>query len=764
MPDTTKQGDQAITEDLKPKSETPDQAKTEATAGLKDQTKSVVDYYQARKNGMRDKSTFEYLGPQPQIVDDSKGNVKGSEGKKDAATTDLKPGETKPAEASKPVDQLDRSKPADQTDPSRAADHSQEPGLADKAKSLFQDVPSDAVLGSARVMGSQQNIDYDKDFHITKVTSADGKTSEMKYDSKGDLNEVKLPDGNTWKKDKEGWNQFDKNGKQIKHMDGTINVTDEGDVVGLEKGQIYWRQNHDGSSTVTNKDHSIVTKDTDGNPTEVIYPDGKRTEVHYNTKGEPLTIKKDGATYVQESGKWFKEDEHGNRVQEMNGKMTVDKNGDVSFIDKDKGTITKHTDGSTERKRSDGSEMVTDINDRVTKLKYPNGNTNEIEYDKNGDPTKIKGGAGDEWVKQGNRWSHKDEHGKEIDHLDGCINVTRSGDIVAVGKDGTFLKQDARGGFTETQKDKSIVSKDSDGYVTDVVYPNGKHTEVSYDDLHNPTSVKMDGEGRYDKNPDGTWTKYDENGKELKQINGDFKVGENGDVTLKDNDKGGEITRHTDGSTERHRADGSVTISDANDRPVKDVYPNGSSNEFKYDKDGNAIGMRDQDGNVWRKEGENNWNRYDKSGKRIAHFDGQVNVTKEGDIVAAGKDGREFHRKNHDGTNSISNDDQSITTKDDKGRVVEVTYPDAKQNGFAYDEKGQLNQIDANDGSHWNKENGKWVHYDRNDKQVGNFDGDIKTDADGNITVTNKDGNIVMSKLRDGRTQKSKDANVPDGI
>ena len=105
-----------------------------------------------------------------------------------------------------------------------------------------------------------------------------------------------------------------------------------------------------------------------------------------------------------------------------------------------------------------------------------------------------------------------------------------------------------------------------------------------------------------------------------------------------------------------------------------------------------------------------------QSGKRIADFDEQVNVTKEGDIVAAGKDGREFHRKNHDGTNSVSNDDQSISTKDDKGRVVEVTYPDAKQNGFGYDEKGQLSQIDANDGSHWNKENGKWVHYDRNDR------------------------------------------------
>ena len=51
---------------------TPDAAIEEAKEGKQDLSKSVSDYYQARKDGLRDKFTQENLPPQPEFFDSAK--------------------------------------------------------------------------------------------------------------------------------------------------------------------------------------------------------------------------------------------------------------------------------------------------------------------------------------------------------------------------------------------------------------------------------------------------------------------------------------------------------------------------------------------------------------------------------------------------------------------------------------------------------------------------------------------------------------------
>src|SRR6185369_4470642 len=151
---------------------------------------------------------------------------------------------------------------------------------------------------------------------------------------------------------------------------------------------------------------------------------------------------------------------------------------------------------------------------------------------------------------------------------------------------------------------------------------------------------------------------------------------------------------------------------DPKGQPTHVKYPDGKTNDFSYDKDGNPTQIKDQDGNTWKKHGDS-WDRTDKNGKNIGHLDGQTTVTKDGDIIGVGRDGV-YKRKNHDGSVEQLNDDKSITTTDHKGQVTNVQYPDGKTNEVGYDAEGKTAQIRTNDGSVWIKQGDHWDHYDKN--------------------------------------------------
>lgn len=397
-----------------------------------------------------------------------------------------------------------------------------------------------------------------------------------------------------------------------------------------------------------------LARNPDGDVTEVVYPDGRRSEIKYGADRQPSEVTtRLGNTYKKnEDGTWNLYDKDG-KLESENVKLDikVSHDGDIKMSAMEgKSTRTVHPDGTEHRQRPDGAEITTDINNRPIEIRQPKGDSNRVEYDSKGDPTRITDQDGNSWTKQGDKWTQRDKDGKQIDSLDGRIHVTEEGDIVRVGNDGkSYWRTNADGSGTETTKDRAIISRDPEGKVNEVIYPDGTRTEIKYDEK-GPLELKTKSGSTWSRNPDGTWNQTDENGKPGIQ-NGemDVKVNDKGEVSFVTKDGLESFTRKPDGSSHHQSRDGYEISKDDQDRPTEIRYPNGTTNRIEYDKAGDPSRITDQNGNSWVKDGDK-WTQRDKNGKQIDSLDGRIHVTKEGDIVGVGNDGQTYWRQNLDGS------------------------------------------------------------------------------------------------------------------
>ncbi len=483
MGDNRKIGDNNMSEKSDSKVAVADAARSESNKGMEDHSNGVKDYYQARKGGLRDAQTKEYLPPQP---------------------------------------------------------------------TFYDSVAVQKVDGN-----NNGSIERDASNRPTEITYPDGSKNKIVYGNDGSPKEVDARDGSTYKKENGQWNRYDQNGKQLECEIGDIQTTKEGDICATRKdGSIDAVKHADGSTTEYGTDqHSQITRDADGNPTSITYPDGSTNKVKYDSDGNPSELKaRDGSTWKKEGDDWNRY-KNGKKVDDEVGGFQVSKEGDIVSMRKD-GSVDaiKHADGSTTEYGNDKNSQITrDIDGRPTSITYPDGSTNKVHYDANGKEDQIDNRDGSTWKKENGEWNrYKD--GKKVDDEVGDINVSKDGDIVASRKDGSVdAIKHPDGSTTEYGNDKhSQITKDINGNPTSITYPDGTTNKVTYGADGNPSELKiMDGSSW--KKEDGKWNRYDQQNKKVESSDGDFKVSKNGDLIAVNKDGSVSEVLHPDGSSENQQ-------------------------------------------------------------------------------------------------------------------------------------------------------------------------------------------------------------------
>jgi len=302
MADNTDVGDKTLDKTSESKAGDAGAAQTEASGGMKDLSDNTKSYYEARKGGMRDKDTQEHLGAQPQFFDSSLAtNQSGPPGDKGSAdkgadgngSPDKGAGDSKSDIASMATNQM--GKPGDTA----------EDGAKPEEKSAIVRDDQDRV----------KHIDY-----------PDGTTADVKYGADNKASEIKSLDG-TWKNEKDGWNCYDDKNKKTNHLDGDMQVNEQGDIIAKQKN---------GYTETYSPDGTLVKEGFGDKHKETLYGDGRwMTE---DAKGDRAYYQKDGTKTVYGDDKTTVT--HPDRsVSEMypDGRVkTTDENGKVSEYHPDK--------------------------------------------------------------------------------------------------------------------------------------------------------------------------------------------------------------------------------------------------------------------------------------------------------------------------------------------------------------------------------------------------------------------------------------------
>lgn len=348
----------------------------EAQAGSEQQTQDVKDYYEARRNGLRDKHTSEIFGKQPAFYDSSA---------------------------------------------QESADYK----------------TADAALNQ-RIAGqdkSEDKIKRNNNQDVSEVKYPDGSKTSVKYDDSGNPKEVKLAEDRTWKKTGDHWERYDAKGRSVETFDGDISVSKEGDVTAITKdGKSAHIKHPDGAETDIDGE-SQTTVDKDGKLRSVTRPNGHTAKMDYDQNGSLKEIQLPDKSFKKEDGVWNEYDQQGKKVGKFDGDFATTKDGDVAVINKDNSTDVYHRDGSNTNIGADKSQVVTGPNGEVTSVTYPNGATNKIQYDADGFPKQIDSSNGSTLVKDGDHWTEY-KNGKKVGQVDAEFEVRDDGSIVSADSKG----------------------------------------------------------------------------------------------------------------------------------------------------------------------------------------------------------------------------------------------------------------------------------------------------------------------------------------
>ncbi len=313
-------------------------AHKEAEAGMKDLSDGTKSYYEARKGGLRDKSTMEYFGNKPTFFDSNM-----------AANQMGKPGD----------------------------------GEAEKVE------PHKYV-----------NCDRNDDDTVKSIKYPDGSKIDIKYDEHKQANEIKDKDG-TWKKDKDGWNHYDEHNKKNMHLNGDVKVDNDGEITFKEKNGYTEKYSPDGTiaksgfqdgHTETSKDGRTLIEDKNGNK-NLINPD--RSEVRTDAEGHVSSVKHpDGKTtsYKWENGKLSEIHNPDGSTMKNEGEYWAKYKGDQFQGVRDKSDYDVAPNGDLTRTAKDGSQTEVTHPDNSRELKYQNGA--EVDYDRNGHVERTVTAAG----------------------------------------------------------------------------------------------------------------------------------------------------------------------------------------------------------------------------------------------------------------------------------------------------------------------------------------------------------------------------------
>jgi len=176
---------------------------------------------------------------------------------------------------------------------------------------------------------------------------------------------------------------------------------------------------------------------------------------------------------------------------------------------------------------------------------------------------------------------------------------------------------------------------------------------------------------------------------------------------------------------------GKVTARDERGNPTVIVDSRGGTTHVHYDDQGKPREIDFPD-NVYQQKTPEGWVIYDMQQGRSEHLDGEVEVTKQGEIISRARDGS-FGEIRHPDGSKVTARGQSIIHTNPDGNPTKIKYPNDRSCDIDYGSDKQPSAIKFSDGEQWRKEDGKWNHY-KNGKQVEEKDqSEFKVERDGDI-------------------------------
>lgn len=562
----------------------------------------------------------------------------------------------------------------------------------------------------------------DADGRVTRVEYPNGRPARsIEYDDSGNPTRIASDDGREWRKGADGWKEYDPDGEEIGSADN-VSVNEHGDIT-LQSPESEVTIYHNGRE-------GMVVRDSEGHPTEVHYPDGRPSNTIRYEGGQPVEIRSEGGNVWRKEGdRWNHYNADGENVGTADS-VEVTPEGDITWKSNDGQEVVLRHDGSS---ALDERGIERDAQGRVTDVTYPDGTSRHIRYEGN-NPVEVQGPDGT-WKKEADGWNRYDENGNKTSHADD-IRVNSEGDVeVRAGDVAAIHHPD--GSTTDVSSDGSKVTRDDDGRVTRVEYPNGRPaSSIEYDHSGNPTRIRGSDNFEWRKEGD-VWKHYDADGQEIGTANS-VDVSEDGEISIKSAEA--EITIYRNG-------EGAMVLKDSEGRPTDVYYPNGrASNTITYDG-GQPVEIRSDDGTVWKREGDG-WKHYTASGEE-AGTARSIEVAENGDITIR-SEGDDHITIHHDGTTSGR---MGNLAHDSQGRVTEVHYPDGTSRSIAYDAEGNPAELRRSDGTVWRKEEDGWNRYDANGNKDSHFDGNVTVDEDGDVSFMDSDGNGIIRHADGGYTE-----------
>jgi YD repeat-containing protein len=444
-------------------------------------------------------------------------------------------------------------------------------------------------------------------------------------------------------------------------------------VKSYKTGDLYTRGSNASRGDYESTDKSKTQYDEKDRLTKLTTANGETREFGYFEKGNEVKWAKlpNGSQLTRDSKdadfSYITRDSAG-REQRSPSNLTLKvDNGIYSWQKTDGSDPHKHIvlpSGKELLETAGGGRAITDSSGKIQKYVYaPTGR--EMAVDAKGEPTKIIERNGQSWAltdRSKNVWTSNTGESKELTVKDGDFSYTDEKKVAHTFKrDGTEERKLTDGTVITLSGDKTTTAAGSDGKKITYKY--------AADGLQKVTDTLGSTWERNSGSAD-EWTRT-KDGK-AESLKGKMKVNEDGSYAFEGSKEGKDFqfVRNTDGTT-----------SESIDNLTKITKRDGSSTKVEYTGDGerqsiSSIASFDQAGkelfSYKREQGDTPLTSKWKSDKR-GEFEGDINVSDKGILS--------FRKLNQD---------KSISTLDDSGKVKEIQLPGGGVRKFEYDGKNNL--------------------------------------------------------------------------
>jgi YD repeat-containing protein len=173
------------------------------------------------------------------------------------------------------------------------------------------------------------------------IVDATGLLASFTYGEDGRLQRLQLPD-RAWVKSGNQWMSENGDGTKVEKFNGTFLVNANGDIQQIRTGGKSVIRHREGSTTIIDTDGSRVKRNAANVITAVTYPDGQTNEFFYDDKRKLTKIlSEDGSCWQRKSSTKWERLNHGKKIDELEGSIEIDPDGDIIAVDKGLLQITR---------------------------------------------------------------------------------------------------------------------------------------------------------------------------------------------------------------------------------------------------------------------------------------------------------------------------------------------------------------------------------------------------------------------------------------